>query len=206
MLNSCRFAAVAAAIAFTSIGVARADDAHHPPESAQSAQPGITAQPPSPGNSTMRGGQEFRGQGMAGMGQGAGGAMMTRDMMGMMMQMHTQVMAMGGIANHVEGRIAFLRTELKIGSNQQEAWNGFADALRTNAKQLSALRNPQMMGASASLQEQFERQEKLATAQLQGLTSMKAAYQRLAGVLSDEQKMLAAQLIPPHVGLMPRMM
>ena len=202
-----RFAAVVAAIALATIGPVRADDTHHPAETAQPAKPAATAQTSPADRRGMPGGQDMmRGQGMTGMGgQGAGSAMMSPGMMGMMMQMHMQGMAMGGIADYVEGRIAFLRTELKI-DNQQEAWNGFADALRANAKQLGALRGDQMMGGSPSLQEQFGRQEKLATAQLEGLRSMKKAYERLAGVLTDEQKKLAAELIPPHIGMMRQMM
>ena len=49
---------------------------------------------------------------------------------------------MGGMAtiDRVEGRIAFLRAELKITDAQADAWNGFADALRTNAKKLAEVR------------------------------------------------------------------
>ena len=207
-----RFAAVAAAIALATIEPVRADDAHHPAETAQPAKPADTAQPAPADRLGMPGEPDMmRGQGMMGMGgQGAGSATMGPGMMGMMMQMMQGgmpgAMGMGGIADHVEGRIAFLRTELKIGSNQQEAWNGFADALRANAKNLGALRSGQMIGNSPSLQEQFDRQEKLATAQLEGLLNIKAAYERLSGVLTDEQKKLAAQLIPPHVGMMRQMM
>ncbi|HEY5607060.1 MAG TPA: hypothetical protein VIM38_01850 [Alphaproteobacteria bacterium] len=39
-----RFAAVVAAIALATIGPARADDAHHPAETAQPAKPADTAQ------------------------------------------------------------------------------------------------------------------------------------------------------------------
>ena len=197
-----RFAAVVAAIALATIGPARADDTHHPAETAQPAKPAATAQMAPAGRQGMSGGQTTMGMG----GTSAGSPMMSPGMMGMMMQMHMQGMAMGDITDHVEGRIAFLRTELKIAGNQQEAWNGFADALRANAKQLGALRGEQMMGGLPSLQEQFERQEKLATAQLEGLRSMKKAYERLAGVLTDEQKKLAAELIPPHIGMMRHMM
>lgn len=199
--------ALVAAIAIATIGPARADDTHHPAETAQPAKPADTAQMAPAGRQGMSGGQTTMGMG----GTSAGSpmmspGMMSPGMMSMMMQMHMQGMAMGDITDHVEGRIAFLRTELKIAGNQQEAWNGFADALRANAKQRGALRGDQMMGGSPSLQEQFDRQEKLATAQLEGLLSMKKAYERLAGVLTDEQKKLAAQLIPPHVGLMRQMM
>jgi len=63
-----------------------------------------------------------------------------------------------------------------------------------------------MMGGSPSLEDQFERHEKLAAAQLEGLLNIRSAYERLARVLTDEQKNLAARLIPPHIGLTRQMM
>ena len=55
---------------------------------------------------------------------------------------------MGGMAtiDHIEGRIAFLRTELKITDAQASAWDAFAEALRTNAKKLGEVRSTMMTG------------------------------------------------------------
>jgi hypothetical protein len=39
-----------------------------------------------------------------------------------------------GMIERVEGRIAFLRAELKITDAQTNAWNAFADALRAKAR------------------------------------------------------------------------
>lgn len=44
------------------------------------------------------------------------------------------MMPMMGMADHVEGRIAFLKAELKITDAQLPQWNTFADALRSNAR------------------------------------------------------------------------
>jgi len=41
-------------------------------------------------------------------------------------------------SEHVEGRIAFLKTELKITDAQLPQWNAFADALRNSAGQMRA--------------------------------------------------------------------
>ena len=61
--------------------------------------------------------------------------------MGMMCSMMRQggmgSMPMGGMpmmADHTEGRIAFLKTELKITDAQLPLWNAVADAIRANAK------------------------------------------------------------------------
>jgi LTXXQ motif family protein len=55
---------------------------------------------------------------------------------------------MGMMGEHVEGRIAFLRAELKITDAQVPQWNTFADALRANAKRMGEMRNTMggMMG------------------------------------------------------------
>ena len=39
-------------------------------------------------------------------------------------------------AQHIEGRLAFLKTELKITDAQAPQWNAYADALRANAKRM----------------------------------------------------------------------
>src|SRR6516225_250663 len=54
--------------------------------------------------------------------------------------------------DHIEGRIAFLRAELKITDAQMSAWNAFADALRANAKKLGEVRAA-MMSRSGSGQQ-----------------------------------------------------
>ncbi len=42
-------------------------------------------------------------------------------------------------AQHIEGRLAFLKTELKITDAQAPQWNAYADALRANAKQMGEM-------------------------------------------------------------------
>jgi hypothetical protein len=53
----------------------------------------------------------------------------------------------------IEGRIAFLRAELKITDAQMSAWNTFADALRANAKKLGEVRAAMMSGSGAKQQQ-----------------------------------------------------
>ena len=90
------------------------------------------------------------GQGM--MSQGMMGPEMGR-MMQRMMPMMRAMMAREGMnlmdgpmgmmaPRRVEGRIAFLRTELAITEAQLPAWNGFADALRAQARSMEASRPP----------------------------------------------------------------
>jgi hypothetical protein len=127
------------------------------------------------------------------------------EMMRMMQSMHMMGPGMMdlGITDHVEGRIAFLRTELKITDVQTNAWNSFADALRTNAQKLAAVR-PTMMpapGAQQTFTARLDAQERWLTARLEGLRAIKAAFPSLYGALSDEQKKTATELLGPHLGL-----
>jgi hypothetical protein len=62
-------------------------------------------------------------------------------MMGMMRMMMGQD-GMGGMsmmAGHVEGRLAFLKTELKITDAQLPLWNAVADAIRADAKTMAGM-------------------------------------------------------------------
>lgn len=88
-----------------------------------------------PGNATGAG----MPQGMPGGAmQGAGGMPMS-----CMMRVMTGQDGMTGMATmmagHVEGRLAFLKTELKITQAQLPLWNAVADAMRDNAKTMSGM-------------------------------------------------------------------
>src|SRR5262249_58539212 len=87
-------------------------DEHHPPAPRASADRGM------PGG--MTGGGDMPMMGMMRM-------MMARDGMAMM----------GAMARHVEGRLAFLKTELKITDAQLPLWDAVADAMRANSKIMS---------------------------------------------------------------------
>ena len=143
------------------------------------------------------------------------GMMSNMPMMTMMNMMETMQAAkmmgpgMGGMAtiDRVEGRIAFLRAELKITDAQAGAWNAFADALRANAKKLGEVR-ASMMGKSGDAQQQastmadrLDLQEQWLLARLEGTRAMKAAFTKLNEALSDEQKKTANDLLAPHMGM-----
>ncbi|WP_316160931.1 Spy/CpxP family protein refolding chaperone [Bradyrhizobium sp. SZCCHNRI20481] len=181
-------------------------EAHHPDQKGAPA----AAQPQSPA-----GQPGMMGQGMMG-GRGMmGGNMPMGNMMGMMGQSGAEggCAGMSGLAtiDRVEGRIAFLKTELKITDAQDAAWNAFADALRTNAKSLGEVRASMMPQTGAGQQGLVDRlalQEKWLAARLEGTRAMKSALTNLVGTLSDEQKKTADELLAPHMGMnaMARMM
>jgi hypothetical protein len=136
-----------------------------------------------------------------------GGNMPMMNMMGMMTAAAGP--GIGGMAtiDRVEGRIAFLRTELKITDAQAGAWNAFADAIRANAKRLGDLRASMMTGQPrpATLVDRLDLQERWFSARLEGTRAFKSAFVNLSSVLSDEQKQTANELVGPHMGMMTMM-
>lgn len=174
-----------------------ANDPHHPPQTAA----------PSPAQPTTPPGQP----GMGGMGMMSGmmSNMPMMNMMGMMRDMRMMGPGMAGMAtiDRVEGRIAFLRTELKIADAQMSAWNTFADALRTNAKKLGEVRASMMPQPAAGQQqaptmiERLDLQERWMLARLEGIRTIKSAFTKLSETLSDDQKKTANELLAPHMGM-----
>jgi hypothetical protein len=186
MKTSKQIALVAAALlAATAPAFAQAQqDPHHPAGSGQTQQA-----PAAPAAPQMRGGD--------------------MPMMGMMMQMmHGGGMGMSAeampgmhMADRVEGRLAFLKTELKITEAQAEVWNGFAAALRNNANKLGEVRKAAPAGTAPSLVAQLGQQETWYAARLDGIRAIKAAAERLYPALSESQRETANQLMPAHLGM-----
>ncbi|RTM14206.1 MAG: hypothetical protein EKK33_07450 [Bradyrhizobiaceae bacterium] len=187
-------------------------EAHHPQQKEAPAATKPTppaGQPRMGGSQGMMGGREMMGsQGMMGRGGMSmmGGRMPMMDMMQMMGMMGQSGGGMDGMAtiDHVEGRIAFLRTELKITDAQASAWNAFADALRANAKSLGEVRASMMPQADAAPQTMVDRltlQEKWLAARLEGTRAIKSALANLVGTFSEEQKKTADEILAPHMGM-----
>lgn len=156
------------------------------------------------GGMMMGQGGMMMGQGGTMMGQGAmmgpGGAIMT------MMMGHAGMMA---LADRVEGRIAFLRAELRITDAQQAQWNAFAAALRAGADSVRTARGPAApmtaaptTAAPMGLLVQLDQHQRTLTARLEAIRAVRPALEQLYVVLSDEQKATLEQLAPMHVGMM----
>ncbi len=143
---------------------------------------------------------------------GSAGSMMgagSMPMMGMMrMMMGEQDMGgmrmMAAMTEHVEGRLAFLKTELKITDAQMPLWNAFAEAVRANAKAMEKMMQGGMMGTSrsASLPEKLAMREKMMAAHLDALRRLKTAVDPLYAALSDEQKKTADEIMLTPMGMM----
>ena len=196
-----------AAAMLLSASPALAEDAHHPaPAETTAPAPGEAAPHPSapaPGGAEMPGGmmsdgmmggdmmkmmQEMMGR-HAGMMRGmmADGAGMQDGMMGKMMA-----------PEHVEGRIAFLRTELKVTDAQQPLWEAVAAALRENARGSTGMMQE---AVAAGLPASLERRERQLTANLESLQRLRAAVEPFYASLDEAQKAAADSLLAP-MGMM----
>lgn len=146
-----------------------------------------------PGMMNMKGGMmNAMGGGMGSMGMGPMGmAGMDMAMMGM------------GMTERVEGRIAFLRAELRIAEAQFKAWDEFAETMRANARRMKEAGGHAMThGASVSqIVTRLEAQERLLAARLEGVRAMKAKLVPLLEVLSEEQRKTADELLGSHLGV-----
>lgn len=193
---------------------AQAPAEHDHSHSGNTEKSGPANPAPAPGSSAAPQG------GMGMMGGGMGNMPMMNDMknmmssmsamhsMGMMQMMGMMGRGMDGMAtiDRIEGRIAFLRAELKITDAQADAWNGFADALRTNARKLTEVRATTMPkpgdGQPASaLSARLDQQEQWLAARLDGTRAMKSTFAKLNEALSDDQKKTANDLLAPHMGM-----
>ena len=190
------------------------------------AQPVPGAKPGTPGNAPMMG--QGMGSGMVvqpgAQAQGSQpGMMMSMDQMrammgqqdgqmgmmgpGMMSMMRPMMMgqqgAMGLPFEHVEGRIAFLKAELKITDAQAPQWNAFADTLRSNAKAYQAMHEQMTKGGMPSAwPDRLTVQQKSLATRLDALKAIEAAAKPLYAALSDEQKKVADQLFAGPMGMM----
>jgi len=118
--------------------------------------------------------------------------------MGIMQMM----MGRGGMADHIEGRIAFLKTELKITDAQLLLWNSMADAMRANAEDMAMPNCMTMLKSSGTLPEKLASHEKAMTAHLEALRRFRAAVEPLYAAFTDEQRKTADELLLGTAGMM----
>jgi LTXXQ motif family protein len=177
-------AVVALAFAAAIAGTAIAQDQ----STQQGSSPGSTWSPRG-----MMGG--FMGPGM--MGSGTMGPWM----MGGGGSAEAMCTAMG---SHIEGRLAYVKAELKVTDAQEPLWNAYAVAARDNAKTMVA-RCTTMMGkrdSQVSLPDRLDQGEQLMAAQLEAVRATDKALKPLYAALSDGQKKTADQLFWGPMGMM----
>lgn len=199
-------------VGFAQTPVPSAEDhsAHHPGTAAEPAAPKdnpAKAQPGGmPGMMGAGGRMGMTGRGSHRMGRGNQIGMMgdMKQMMLMMRNMMTMMGAQSGMMSaDVEGRIASLKTELKITDAQVPQWNRFADALRATAKSMNGMFEQMMPSAAeATLPQRLERREQMMSAHVTVLKTLREAVDPLYAALSDDQKQIADQLMIGPMGMM----
>ena len=209
---SVAFAAGLAAFAATGAVFAQ-DDSDKASGSMMDQKPGggMMDQKPGGGMMDQKSGGSMMDQKPGGgmMDQKSGGGMMGQGMMGHGMMCGMRGKRGGSVCGrmtaHVDGRLAFLKTELKITPEQELVWNDYAAAVKDNAKTIGE-RCTAMMGQgddkTPSLPERLDAQEQFMMARLDALRAVTKALKPLYAALSDEQKELADQFIKSSTGMM----
>jgi hypothetical protein len=108
-----------------------------------------------------------------------------------------------GMLDRVEGRLAFIKTELKITEAQTAAWNQLAEAIRAAAKNHNA-RMQAILSRQEKLKtlpERLDAHEQLMSARLDETRQIKGSLNALYAVLSDEQKKEADDIVLPMAGM-----
>jgi hypothetical protein len=104
---------------------------------------------------------------------------------------------MGMMTDHVEGRLAFLKTELRITPAQMPRWNAFAEAVRAGAKTVIGLHRAMMQVHQKALPMRIEANVKALAARLGAVKKVHAAIVPLYASFSEAQKHTADR---PMVG------
>jgi len=115
-----------------------------------------------------------------------------------MMPMMRSMMGMrcGTMGDHMEGRLAFLKTELKITDAQMPLWNRFADALRTSSASMRSMPQGMMQNAAATTAPaRLDFFVSMLSSRVDALRGVKSALDPLYAALSDEQKKQADEMM-----------
>jgi hypothetical protein len=103
------------------------------------------------------------------------------------------------VTERIEGRIAFLKTELQITDKQMTDWNVLAEALRSGRQHLVEARKFLVMDDRTTSADRLARYEGHLTERLEAIKSARAAFVRLYPTLGDAQKQTADAILLPLI-------
>ena len=99
----------------------------------------------------------------------------------------------------VDGRIAFLKAELKITPAQETQWQQVAGAMHENANSLDqAIKTARQDRGSMDAVQRLTLREQFAKVRAENEARLLAAFKPLYASLSPEQQQVANQLVAPH--------
>lgn len=100
-------------------------------------------------------------------------------------------------SQHIAGKLAFIKTELKITPDQEPAWNAFADSMREFAQRQSEVRERRRMDTdrqSLNLMERIDRKLQFMETNMGHLQQLAEAFRGLYGQLTPEQQEIAESI------------
>jgi hypothetical protein len=109
--------------------------------------------------------------------------------------------------DRVDGRLAYLKTELKITDAQAPAWDDLATAVRNSAETHNDMMRSMMEDyvsgefLKKSLPDRLTFQETHLEARLEEVRTVHASVDKLYAVLSDQQKQVADEIVLPTMGM-----
>ena len=131
--------------------------------------------------------------------------------MGRMMQGWGRGPMMGyeenAMLDRIDGRLAFLKTELKITEAQSEAWNEMAMAIRTTSDMHNSMMREMMKEMhdgeffKKPLPDRLVLHETHMEARLEQIKAVREAVDKLYIVLDDTQKKAADEIMLPTMGM-----
>ena len=92
---------------------------------------------------------------------------------------------------HVEERISYLHTQLKITPQQETQWNAFADVMRSNGQTMGQLYQERHANTTATALDDMKQYAQITQAQADGTKKLVDAFEPLYNALSPDQKKLA---------------
>jgi hypothetical protein len=109
--------------------------------------------------------------------------------------------------DRIDGRLSFLKTELKISNEQTPSWDEFAAVIRNTAETHNALMQGMIKDFQKGdflkkpLPDRLAYQQTQLEARLEQVKAVKAATDKLYAKLSDEQKQAADEIVLPMMGM-----
>ena len=127
--------------------------------------------------------------------------------MGRMMEMMRPMMGerrgMGMPFEHVEGRIAYLKAELKITDAQSAAWNAFAETMRVDATAMKTMHDGMMAGGMpTTAPDRMAAQRKMMSGRMAMMDRSEVTMKALYEMLSADQRKSFDQMTSGPMGMM----
>ncbi|MEE4238816.1 MAG: Spy/CpxP family protein refolding chaperone [Anderseniella sp.] len=109
--------------------------------------------------------------------------------------------------DRIDGRLAFLKTELKITDAQEEVWDSLATTIRNNAEVHNAMMKNRMEEMQSGeffkkpLPDRLAMQEAHMESRLQQIKDVRSSLDKLYADLDDSQKKSADEIMLPMMGM-----